>query len=499
MSNRLLIINIILLSYFATSAFGQSISITAFQDMPNDITAVSHGTTVIDQNGEKCALIKVETTQTGFSFDVGTLGVVKTSYQPGEVWVYVPYGVKRISISHPSFGILRDFSFPHALEKGKTYLLKLSTETHSQNVRKSTTKTLNLSDKLKKTELFRLSKNEIIYCNEQYIDFASNLNNFACVVVDTIQKKQRFIVNGECLAEGKAVYVSHINLDDPSKCIFMYAVDGDYMEYISIESKLYGPYEGVMYLADEWRWADYKGPNMQGLDKPYRLGWKYKNMFAFYQMGQDFLFDNGTVSPMPNKYYEYKDGKNNWYINKIHDDVDSRGVSSNGMHKLKLSGNRLIGGNLNYLLPFTPDKERQTLYVFDNGNAVIELRETKGSSWEWHSYFANLKTGKIQKIDNTECIDYQHGTLILNPSSWDRQFERKDPTIEWDVESNAICIQDPTLQHLMISNLKYPYVLIDNQKVGNGCAIDATYDDKTKRFVWQAFEDNAIVLYEYKL
>lgn len=133
--------------------------------------------------------------------------------------------------------------------------------------------------------------------------------------------------------EGKAVYVSHINLDDSSKCIFMYAVDGDYMEYISIENKIYGPYEGVMYLADEWRWADYKGPNMQGLDKPYRLGWKYKNMFAFYQMGQDFLFENGTVSPMPNKYYEYKDGKNNWYVNKIHDDVDSRGVSSNGIYR----------------------------------------------------------------------------------------------------------------------------------------------------------------------
>lgn len=479
--------------------YGQSISISTFKDMPDDITAVSHGTTVIDQNGEKCALIKVETTQTGFSFDVGTLGVVKTTYQPGEVWVYVPYGVKRISISHPSFGILRDYNFPHALDKGKTYLLKLSTVTQLQNTIKSVPKPLNVSDKLKKTELFRLGKNEIIYCNEQYIDFTSNLNNFACVVVDTIQKKQRFIVNGDCLAEGKAVYVSHINLDDPSKCIFMYTVDGDYTEYISIENKIYGPYERVMYLADEWRWADYKGPNMQGLDKPYRLGWKYKNMFAFYQMGQDFLFENGTVSPMPNKYYEYKDGKNNWYVNKIHDDVDSRGVSSNGMYKLKLSGNRLIGGNLNHVLPFTPDKERQTLYVFDNGNAVIQLRESKGASWEWHSYFANLKTGKIKKIEDTECIDYQHGTLLLNPSSWNRQFERKDATIEWDVISNAICLQDPSLQHVMISNLKYPYVLIDNQKVGNGCAIDATYDERTNSFVWQAFEDNSIVLYEYKL
>lgn len=478
---------------------GQSITISSFKDMPDDITAISKGTTVIDQNGEKCALIKVETTQTGFSFDVGSLGVVKTTYHPGEVWVYVPYGVKRISISHPSFGVLRDYNFPYALDKGKTYLLKLSAVTQSQNTLKSSPTSLAVSDKLKRTVLFRLDKNEIIYCNEQYIDFTSDLNKFACVVVDTVQKKQRFIVNGECLAFGERVYVSHINLDDPSKCIFMYATEGYNMEYISIDNKIYGPYDDVVYLADEWRWADEKGPYMQGLDQPYRVGWRYKNMFAFRQMGQDFLFDNGKVSPMPHKYYDDNDGKDVWYVDKIHDDVDTRGVSSNGIYKLKLNGNRLIGESLNYLLSFIPDEEYQTLYVFDNGNAVIHLRETKGSSWKWHSYFANLKTGKIKTIGETECIDYQHGTLIPKPSSWDRQFERKDPRVEWDVESHAICIQDPSLQHLMISNLKYPYVLIDNKKAGKSCAISATYDEKTNSFVWQAFEDDAIVLYEYKL
>lgn len=195
-----------LLSGFVPLTLGQSISISSFRDLPDDITAVSHGTTVIDQNGEKCALIKVETTQTGFSFDVGTLGVVKTSYNPSEIWVYVPYGVKRITISHPSFGILRDFSFPHALEKGKTYLLKLNTDINYSNDRKHAPKSLNISEKLKKTVLYTLERNEIIYNNEQYIDFEGSLNHFACVVSDTINNKQKFIVNGECLAEGKSIY-----------------------------------------------------------------------------------------------------------------------------------------------------------------------------------------------------------------------------------------------------------------------------------------------------
>lgn len=55
------------------------------------------------------------------------------------------------------------------------------------------------------------------------------------------------------------------------------------------------------------------------------------------------------------------------------------------------------------------------------------------------------------------------------------------------------------MQHIMISNLKYPYVNVDNQRVGKACALDASYDESSNSFVWQAFEDDAIVLYEYKL
>ena len=89
-----------LLLALATLASAQSISVANFRLAENDLTATTHGTEVKDQNGNTCALIKVETTQTGFTFDVGSMGVTKTEQHTGEIWVYVPFGIKRITIQH---------------------------------------------------------------------------------------------------------------------------------------------------------------------------------------------------------------------------------------------------------------------------------------------------------------------------------------------------------------------------------------------------------------
>ncbi|MBQ9203774.1 MAG: SUMF1/EgtB/PvdO family nonheme iron enzyme [Prevotella sp.] len=104
----------------------QSLAVQSFRLDETDLTANTPGTIVMDQNGLKCALIKVETTQTGFSFDAGSLGVVKTEQKVGEIWVYVPEGVKRLTISHQQLGVLRDYDLGQMLRRAKTYILKLS-------------------------------------------------------------------------------------------------------------------------------------------------------------------------------------------------------------------------------------------------------------------------------------------------------------------------------------------------------------------------------------
>jgi hypothetical protein len=113
-----------LLSYISANA--QNIDVKSFKILQNDQTArVTHP--VKDQNGEKCALIKVVTSQQGFVWEGGILGVTKVKKKTGEYWVYIPHGSKKITIKHEELGILRDYPYPVAIKEATTYEMVLTT------------------------------------------------------------------------------------------------------------------------------------------------------------------------------------------------------------------------------------------------------------------------------------------------------------------------------------------------------------------------------------
>ena len=116
---------ILLLILGALDICAQSVTVSSFELDENDPTANMPGTMVLDGDGEKCSLIKIQTIKTGFSFDVGTLGVKGTRQKVGEIWVYVPEGVKTINLSHPIYWPC-NYTFPETLQKGRTYIMKLA-------------------------------------------------------------------------------------------------------------------------------------------------------------------------------------------------------------------------------------------------------------------------------------------------------------------------------------------------------------------------------------
>ncbi|MEA1873510.1 MAG: PEGA domain-containing protein [Bacteroidota bacterium] len=121
---RLLLIIAILLSLTATAQ--QNISVKSFRTLPRDMDArINH--LVTDQNGDKAALIKVVTTETGFIFEAGSLGIVKTEQKTSEIWVYVPWGSRKITIKHPQLGMLRNYIYPEAIKKATVYEMVLTT------------------------------------------------------------------------------------------------------------------------------------------------------------------------------------------------------------------------------------------------------------------------------------------------------------------------------------------------------------------------------------
>jgi hypothetical protein len=118
---------ILLLLLVAITNLSAEISVKSFRKLENDLDArVTEP--LKDQNGDLCAIIKLVTTQKGFyDFDCGQIGVMKTVQKTAEVWIYVPYGAKRITIKHPQLGVLRDYFFTEPIEKATVYEMILTT------------------------------------------------------------------------------------------------------------------------------------------------------------------------------------------------------------------------------------------------------------------------------------------------------------------------------------------------------------------------------------
>jgi formylglycine-generating enzyme required for sulfatase activity len=123
-----LLLTLLLLSAFANA---QNVSIVSFKLDEKDNSAQE--SELFDQNGEVCALIKIVTDATGFSFDVGSLGVTAVQEHDGETWLFVPFGIKKITLHHQDLGSC-EFPIPIVVESGKTYRMVLATSAAAKEV-----------------------------------------------------------------------------------------------------------------------------------------------------------------------------------------------------------------------------------------------------------------------------------------------------------------------------------------------------------------------------
>lgn len=121
-----LLLTVLLVAVYSVT-LAQSLSVESFRVLETDLTANTFGTIERDQNGEVAALIKVVTSETGFVFDGGMMGIVKTVQKTGEIWVYVPRAIQKITITHQQHGVLRDYFFPLQIESARTYEMILRT------------------------------------------------------------------------------------------------------------------------------------------------------------------------------------------------------------------------------------------------------------------------------------------------------------------------------------------------------------------------------------
>ena len=119
---------LLLLIFIANGSLvsAQQIAVKSFRQLENDLDARAYYPKE-DRNGEKAAIIKVVTTETGFEFDAGSIGIVAAVQKTGEIWLYVPRGSKVVTIKHSKFPLLRNYAYPQAIGAGEVYEMVLTT------------------------------------------------------------------------------------------------------------------------------------------------------------------------------------------------------------------------------------------------------------------------------------------------------------------------------------------------------------------------------------
>lgn len=132
MKKSLFLICFVLLGFLA---FSQNMSIESFRCIENDINA--RVSKVRDQNGELCALIRLNTPERGFEFT--GCSIETTKQETGEIWIFVSPGVKFITIKHRDFGSIINYPFPESIKSGTTYEMKLRTARIKQIIEETVT------------------------------------------------------------------------------------------------------------------------------------------------------------------------------------------------------------------------------------------------------------------------------------------------------------------------------------------------------------------------
>ena len=92
--------------------------------------------------------------------------------------------------------------------------------------------------------------------------------------------------------------------------------------------------------------------------------------------------------------------------------------------------------------------------------------------------------GQISKTENRR-IKYSVGTDVGR-----RLF---------DISEDKYEIKSTNNKHVLITDIKYNYVIVDGRSFGSTPAIKAWYDETRNAFIWNSWENKELVTYEFKL
>lgn len=112
----------------------KKITIKNFYLEENDLDAKTGYPKLDPVNGEVCAIIKLQSGEDGFKFDLGSLVPAAVEKKTGETWIYVPPKARHIKILHNQLGNSDQYDFGIPIESGRVYIMNIQTDGNGQGI-----------------------------------------------------------------------------------------------------------------------------------------------------------------------------------------------------------------------------------------------------------------------------------------------------------------------------------------------------------------------------
>jgi len=129
-----------LLILSVSNAHSQQLQIADFRLDETEQTANRAGTEKFDIDDNPCALLRLQTSEKGFVFDAGTIGLCEVDEnQVGEIWVWLRPNTRFLSIRHAKLGTINRYEIPVRIEGKRTYYARLISGTITTVVEEAVT------------------------------------------------------------------------------------------------------------------------------------------------------------------------------------------------------------------------------------------------------------------------------------------------------------------------------------------------------------------------
>ena len=224
-------------------------------------------------------------------------------------------------------------------------------------------------------------------------------------------------------------------------------------------------------------------------------------IYSFSKDNKNYLNFNGAIVPIfdgssswdawagfvgtnGGTYYTYKKDKKNYItINgKTYGPYDSFLYNSfiiheNGKFAFVFGNGKKYYANINSVV----SEGQSTIFAFSYfPDGKYEYSFCQKDGWVYKN-----QNGTIVKTANRKTYSPYSGTEIGN-----RYFNESIDKYEIKSSNN---------KHNLTTNIEYNYVVIDGRSYGKAAAISAWYDEALNSFIWNAWEENELVMYEFKL